>query len=330
MSESVELSTLDLRYEGHRLRDDAREARLLASIAERGIEEPLEGVDTAEGRFLLNGFKRYRCAIKLGIDCVPYVSLGQEEATGILSLMRVSTDKALGILEQARFIVDLLTIHGMSVAEVAETLSRSKGWVSMRRSLLGEMSQPMQQILFRGAFPVYSYMYTLRQFMRMNSVRRDEIERFMKAVAGKRLSVREIELLTQGYFRGPASLREVIDDGKLGWSLDQMKSVPEDLEGCSEFERVLLKDLQILQKYMQRVMAKCHLPVAPGRNASARDQPAIQGQPQYRAGGHPAAGCHAPDSAERQDPDQLSHVDSPAARVGPGQVAKSSLRSRAG
>jgi len=43
MSESVELSSLDLRYEGYRLRDDAREARLLASIAERGIDEPLQG-----------------------------------------------------------------------------------------------------------------------------------------------------------------------------------------------------------------------------------------------------------------------------------------------
>jgi hypothetical protein len=260
MSESVELSTLDLRYEGHRLRDDAREARLLASIAERGIDEPLEGVDTPEGRFLLNGFKRYRCAKKLGMDCVPYVSLGQEEATGILSLMRVSKDKALGILEQARFIVDLLTIHGMSVAEVAETLSRSKAWVSMRRNLLDEMSQPIQQILFRGAFPVYCYMYTLRPFRRMNSVRQDEIGRFVKAVADKGLSVRDIELLAHGYFRGPASLREAIDSGKLGWSLDQMKRVPEDREGCSEFERVLLKDLQILQKYMQRVMAKCHDP----------------------------------------------------------------------
>ena len=46
MSESVERSTLDLRYEGHRMRDDAAEARLRASIAERGIQEPLEGVDT--------------------------------------------------------------------------------------------------------------------------------------------------------------------------------------------------------------------------------------------------------------------------------------------
>ena len=258
MTENVERTTLDLRYEQHRLRDNAREARLLASIAERGIEEPLEGVDTPEGRFLLNGFKRYRCAKKLGIDCVPYVSLGEAEATGIVSLMRVSTDKTLSILEQAKFVVDLLTIHGMSVAEVAETLSRGKSWVSMRRGLLDEMSQEIQQILFRGDFPVYCYMYTLRQFMRMNSVTKEEIERFVKAVSGKRLSVRDIDLLANGYFRGPTSLREAIDQGKFVWSLDQMKNVPEDTEGCNEFERMLLKDLGILQKYMQRAMTKCH------------------------------------------------------------------------
>ena len=37
--------------------------------------------------------------------------LAEEEAAGILSLMRVSTDKALGILEQAKFLVDLVTRH---------------------------------------------------------------------------------------------------------------------------------------------------------------------------------------------------------------------------
>ena len=132
MSQSVELSTLDLRYEEHRLRNDAHEARVLASIAQQGIEDSLEGVDAPDGRFLLNGFKRYRCAQKLGIESVPYVSLGEEEASGILNLMRVSTDKALTLLEQAKFIVDLLTIHQMTVAEVAQTLSRSKAWVSTR------------------------------------------------------------------------------------------------------------------------------------------------------------------------------------------------------
>jgi ParB-like chromosome segregation protein Spo0J len=71
MHRSVELSSLDLRYEGYRQRDDAREARLRASIAERGIEEPLFGVDTPAARCLLDGFKRYRSAKKLSIDCVP-------------------------------------------------------------------------------------------------------------------------------------------------------------------------------------------------------------------------------------------------------------------
>lgn len=257
MEKSVERSSFDLRYEGHRQRDRGRETRLLASIAERGIERPLQGVDTANGRYLLNGFKRNRCAEKLGIDCVPYVSLGEDEATGILTLLGASKDRALGILEQARFLADLVSLHGMSVAEIAQTLSRSKSWISMRRTLLEGMSEPIQEILFRGDFPVYCYMYTLRPFRRMNSVKPYEIENFVKAVSGKRLSVRDIERLAQGYFRGPPSLREAIDEGQASWSLEKMKTVPEDPEGCSDVERALLKDLQILQKYMKRVMAKC-------------------------------------------------------------------------
>lgn len=258
MREMVELSSLDLRYEGYRLRDDAGEARLAASVAERGIERPLGGVDTPEARILLNGFKRCRCAKKLAIDCVPFLSLGEEEAAGILELMRGSADNALSILEQARFIAELVSVRGMSVAEIAQTLSRSKGWVSMRRKLLDEMSPAIEAILFRGGFPVYSYMYTLRPFMRMNSVGREQIERFMKATAGRRLSVRDIGLLAEGYFRGPASLREAMDGGQLAWPLDQMKRVEEDREGCSPRERTFLKDLEVLQKSIERVMAQCH------------------------------------------------------------------------
>jgi hypothetical protein len=49
MAREVELSALDLRYEDYRLKMAAVEARLLASIARRGIEEPLEGVDRPAG-----------------------------------------------------------------------------------------------------------------------------------------------------------------------------------------------------------------------------------------------------------------------------------------
>jgi hypothetical protein len=256
----VELSSLDLRYEGYRLRDDAREARVLASIVERGIEDPLCGVDTPAARLLLDGFKRCRSAKKLSIACVPYMSLGAEEATAILQLMRASTAKGLSILEQARFVGDLVSIHGLSVAEVAERCQRSKGWVSMRRRLMDEMSPAVQKLLFRGAFPVYAYMYTLRPFMRMNAADQDQSERFIQALAGQRLSVRDIELLAQAYFRGPAPLREAIAGGQLAWSLEQLKRVPEDREGCTVPERGLLKDLELLRRSLERVLVKCQDP----------------------------------------------------------------------
>jgi len=78
MSSTVEITTLNLRYETHRMRESAREARLLALIAARGIRQPLEGVDTADGRFLLNGFKRLRCARQLSLGCVPYESIAAD------------------------------------------------------------------------------------------------------------------------------------------------------------------------------------------------------------------------------------------------------------
>lgn len=260
MRREVELATIDLRYESYRMKNPALEARLLASIVERGIEEPLEGVDAPEGRILLNGFKRHRCARKVGIGTVPYVSLGGDEATGILALIRVSNHRSLGILEQARFIDDLRNLHQMSVAAIAETLSRSKSWVAMRLGLIGRMSPTVRDRIFQGAFPVYAYMYTLRPFMRMNGNGRAEIEEFVAAVSGKKLSLREIERLAHGYFRGPECFREEIKSGNLALPLERMRQVPENPDGCNEFERVLLGDLEILQKYMRRVMGKSRDP----------------------------------------------------------------------
>ena len=256
MTHEVELSGLDLRYESFRLKQPALEERLLASMAQRGIEEPLEGVDVRQARVLLNGFKRYRCARKLRLATVPYYSLGPDEAAAILSLLKTSNSRALGILEQAAFIAELKNVRGMNVAEIAGELSRSKSWVSMRLGLLAEMSAKVRQQLFTGAFPVYSYMYLLRQFMRMNGVKAEEIEEFVLALSGRGLSVREVEQLAHGFFRGPESFREEIRKGNLALPLERMRQVPQSPDGCSEFERVLLGDLELTQRYMQRVMGK--------------------------------------------------------------------------
>ena len=260
MTHEVELSSLDLRYESFRLKAAALEERLLGSIAQRGIEEPLEGVEVKECHVLLNGFKRYRCARKLRLGTVPYISMGQDESLGMLSLLRASNNRALSILEQAAFIAELKDVRQMSVAQLAIELSRSKAWVSVRLGLIAEMSEKVRGELFAGGFPVYSYMYTLRQFMRLNGVNVAQVEEFVLALSGKGLSVRDVEQLAHGYFRGPASFRREIVKGNLALPLERMRQVPQSGDGCNEFERVLLVDMEITQKYMQRVMGKSQNP----------------------------------------------------------------------
>ena len=109
----MELVSLDLRYEGFRLKVPALEERLLASMAQRGIQEPLEGVELggAASRRPSTCCSTASSAIAVrgscGLATVPYVSLGRDEAAAILGLLRTSNNRTLSILEQAAFITEL-------------------------------------------------------------------------------------------------------------------------------------------------------------------------------------------------------------------------------
>ena len=251
----VEVTDFDLRYEGCRLKQAGLEERLLGSIAERGIEEAVEGVEVGGRHVLLNGFKRYRCARKLRLGMVPYVSLGRDEAAGIIALLRTSNARSLSILEQAAFLDELKNARGLSAAQIAVELSRSKAWVSLRLGLFSQMSAAVRQKLFAGAFPVYAYMYTLRPFMRLNGGAK-EVEAFVVAVSGQGLSVREIGQLAHGYFRGPESLRAEIGRGQVALALAGMKAAAPVADGCSEFERGMLRELEMANRSMLRVKAR--------------------------------------------------------------------------
>ncbi len=252
----VEISSFDLRYERCRLKSDVTEKALLSSILDHGIRDPLRGVETKGGcRILLDGFKRYRCAKKLSIGIVPYHCLGEDEAFGIITLLRIANAKSLNILEQSRLIDELRTIHKMSISQIAGLLEKSKGWVGMRVGIIGQMSPAIMDKVFSGQFPVYSYMYTIRSFIRMNAVSKQDVDVFVKSVAGKGLSIRDIEILANGYFKGGEGIRQQIRNGNITWGLSRLKdsSVTTD---CTQVEQLLLRDLEITQKYMQRVINK--------------------------------------------------------------------------
>jgi hypothetical protein len=254
MIEQIEISSLDLRYEGYRLKSRIAEKALLASIIDHGIHDSLKGVDLRDGdRVLLDGFKRYRCARKLNIGIVPYHSFGSDEPLGILKLIRTSIARPLTILEQAKLIDELQKVHGMNNGDIADLLQKSKSWVSMRAGILGEMSGYVMERIFNGDFPVYSFMYTLRQFMRMNSVSKKDIDEFVKSVSGKGLSLRDIELLATGFFKGSDDFRQQIKEGNITWGLNRLKEPAAQTTECTQAELKMLRDLELIQRYMHQI-----------------------------------------------------------------------------
>ncbi len=257
MAQEVEISSFDLRFEAYRIINKAAERVLLASIMENGIREPLQGVEKGDVRILLNGFKRYRCAAKLGMGIVPYSILSQDEAEGIVKMLRISNSSGLNILEQARFVDELKSVYHMHTADIANVLEKSKAWVSVRSGIVREMSQTVQKHIFGGRFPVYAYMYILRPFIRINKIEAVEIDAFVEMVAGRNLSIRDIELLARGYLQGGDEFRREIKAGNIALGLRIMREESRKMGECTQQEQSLIRDLETTQKYMQRVVCKC-------------------------------------------------------------------------
>ena len=257
MLHNVEISSFDLRFADYRLRNQASEANLLVSIAEKGVREPLQGMDVADVRILLNGFKRYRCAQRLGIRTVPYTSLANDPGTGILELLRISNTKGLNILEQARLISELKQNYQMSTTDIADLLEKSKAWVSVRSGITGEMSSFVMAKIFQGEFPAYAYMYILRPFIRINRVKQEEIDEFVGLTAGRRLSIRDIELLAKGYFKGSAEFREQLRKGDMATSLAGLRNTTGKSDDCTAVEQSMLRDLERTGRQMQRITVRC-------------------------------------------------------------------------
>ncbi len=258
MIEQVEVNSLEKRYEDFRIRSEGTEKNLLLSILTHGIRDPLQGVDDAGQRILLDGFKRLRCAVKLYIGIVPYQPLAKDEACGIIELIRISNNKSLSILEQARWIDELISVHQMSNAEIATLLEKSKAWVSVRTDMVSHMSKSVMEQVFKGHFPIYSFMYTLRPFMRLNSVKKEDIDAFVNAVAGKHLSTRDIDLLANAYFKGPEEFAEQIKNGNIAWGLTRLKQSYQADDECTKRERQVLKALEIIGNHIHRFIFHCN------------------------------------------------------------------------
>ena len=167
-------------------------AELAESIKAQGVMQPILARPLGADRFeIVAGERRWRAARMAGLTSVPALvrELPDRQALAIALIENMQRED-LNPLEEAAGLKRLLEEFGMTHAQAAEAVGRSRAGITNTLRLL-ELAPPVQEMLREGQLD----MGHARALLALPALQQIELAR--EAVA-KRLSVRQVENLVAG------------------------------------------------------------------------------------------------------------------------------------
>lgn len=142
--ESIALADLGQRLSALRLCQPAADERIGRSLADRGQLSAVVAFVDGDHVELIDGFKRWRAAQKLGWSSlqVRVLPVGEVLATAVIEMLH--GQQRLTELEQGWLIRSLCREHGLTQGAVAQLLRRHKSWVSRRLLLVEGLDDAVQ------------------------------------------------------------------------------------------------------------------------------------------------------------------------------------------
>jgi ParB/RepB/Spo0J family partition protein len=241
----LEFHRLDLRYEGLRKRSPAREARLLASLAESGQQVPVVVVaGKDEGRHVLvDGYKRVRALVRLRRDAVQAVEWALSEAEALLLERLMRSSDGNGPLEEGWLLAELRDRFAMSVDELARRFDKSTSWVSRRLSLVIDLPGEIQEQVRRGEIVAHSAM---KHFVPLARANREQAVLLSAALGPHRPTSRQVATIYAAWMAGsPETQEEILRDPLLFLRAHEAARRPPDPAEQGP-AAVLLSDLDAL------------------------------------------------------------------------------------
>ena len=251
----LEFHQLDLRYERLRVRQPARERRLLASLADTGQQVPIVVVTAPSIYVVVDGHKRVRCLHQLHRDTVAAVIWDMAEGDALIFRHLLQADAPASVFEQAWLLRTLHEDHQLALDLLARRFDRSVSWVSRRLSLVRTLPDAVQQHVRDGHIVAHAAMKYLVPLARAKPT---EAIRFAEAIAPHRLSTRQIGGLYQHYLEGAPDTRElVLTDPQLVLRMTE-DAAPARVRPDASAPEALLTDLQVLGAVARRAELRLH------------------------------------------------------------------------
>ena len=203
----LEFHQLDLRYERLRMRQPAREQRLLASLADAGQQMPIVVVMAGALYVVVDGHKRVRCLRRLHRDTVAAVVWEMSEPEALMFRQLLRTDATDSAFEQGWLLRTLHEDHGVALDALARRFDRSVSWVSRRVSLVRTLPEAIQQYVHEGRLVAHAAMKYFVPLARANAA---DCVRLVEAIVPHRLTTRQIGRLYHAYLTGVDATRELV------------------------------------------------------------------------------------------------------------------------
>ncbi|MCC7484106.1 MAG: ParB/RepB/Spo0J family partition protein [Burkholderiales bacterium] len=167
--------------------DEEALAELAESVKAQGVMQPILVRPVGTGRYeIIAGERRWRAARLAGLAAVPVLvrDVPDRQALAIALIENIQRED-LGPLEEAQGLKRLLEEFGMTHAEAAEALGRSRAAISNALRLL-ELAQPVQALLYEGKLD----MGHARALLGLPALGQIDLAR---TAAARGLTVREVE-----------------------------------------------------------------------------------------------------------------------------------------
>jgi ParB family chromosome partitioning protein len=174
-------------------------AELAESVKSQGVMQPILARPLGGGRYeIIAGERRWRAARMAGLTTVPALVREVPDRSALaMALIENIQREDLNPLEEATGVRRLLDEFGMTHAEAAEALGRSRAAVSNALRLL-DLAPPVQDLVREGKLD----MGHARALLALPALKQIELAR---EAAAKRLSVRQVEQLVAALTKRPAT-----------------------------------------------------------------------------------------------------------------------------
>ena len=164
---------------------------MTTSMRSTGQLQPLILLKNDEGYHIIDGIKRYRSALELGLAELQSVVFEVDVAMAKAMILHYNRhSSSLTMYEQGLIVRSLIHDHGMSQKEVSRVLRQSHSWVCRRLSLIEKLLPEVQDALRMGSITV-SHGRELVKLPRGNQ------ERALAVVIGESLTSRECAIVVE-------------------------------------------------------------------------------------------------------------------------------------